>query len=126
MARNLSGWQSSRREAPCCQKDLNLPFYPLTLERCHDRQLKEENENEHGKLTHRCGTSRMEVKRRARRQVVRHSFAGTTRAASHSREKPPDLSVGTSCSGERRTLAAARHWRTASPGIRRNVHYKTG
>ena len=41
------------------------------------------------------------------------------------REKPPDLSVGTSYSGERRALAAARHWRTASPGTRRNVHFET-
>jgi hypothetical protein len=32
------------------------------------------------KLTHRCGTSWMEVKRRARRQVVRRSFPGTTGA----------------------------------------------
>ena len=68
----------------------------------------------------------MEVKRRARRQVVRHSFAGTTGATSQSREKPLNLSVGTSCSGERRALAAARHWRTALPGTRRNVHFETG
>src|SRR5882762_1878170 len=61
----------------------------------------------------------MEVKRRACRQLVRHSFAETTGAASRSRQKPPDLSLGASCSGERRALAAARHWRTASPGTRR-------
>src|SRR6266851_3703575 len=59
----------------------------------------------------------MEVKCRACRQVVRHSFAGTTGAASRSWQKSPDLSLGTSCSGQRRALAAARHWRTASPEL---------
>jgi hypothetical protein len=42
------------------------------------------------------------------------------------RQKPPDLSVGTPYSGERRALAAAWHWRTASSGTRRNVHFETG
>src|SRR5216683_1501762 len=48
----------------------------------------------------------MEVKRRACRQVVRHSFAGTTGAASRSRQKPPDLSLGASCSGKSPKLDA--------------------
>ena len=51
------------RSAPRRSFELFDRFYDEEVDKLLDRQLKEENDNEHGKLTHRCGTSRMEVKR---------------------------------------------------------------
>src|SRR6185369_6598763 len=68
----------------------------------------------------------MEVERGECRQTVWRFVAGTAGAASGTREKPPDLSLGTSCSGERRAPAAAWHRRTTPSRTGRDVHRKAG
>src|SRR5882672_2745567 len=68
----------------------------------------------------------MEVERGACGQTVRRFVAGTAGAASGAREKPPDLSLGTSCSSERRATAAAWRRRTTPSRTGRDVHRKAG
>src|SRR5882724_2570103 len=68
----------------------------------------------------------MEIERGARGQTVRRSVAGTVGTASSTRQKPSDLSLGTSCSRERRAPAAAWHRRTTPSRTGRDVHRKAG
>src|SRR5713226_2332691 len=89
-------------------------------------QMKGRKRNGYREVAHRLRAPRVEVQRGTRGQIVWGTVAGRTGARSRSGTKPFDLSLGSSCGGERCAPTTARDWRKTSSRIRRHVHLEPG
>src|SRR5260370_12744752 len=89
-------------------------------------QMKGRQRDGYREVAHRLRAPRVEVQRGTSGQTVWGAVAWRTRARSRSRAKPFDLSLGSSCGGERCALTTARDWRKTASRIRWHVHFEPG